>query len=345
MTSHWTRKITLILTLGLILTLFGFEPVLARRDSTTGFDNRAQIIPPPNEQTQRAHDASPEAPRYAPGRMLVRLQPEAGRLLQRRLQSEGPTTQTGVASVDTLGRRYQIQQIAPLFQGVESLATQAALGDIYQLSFPADTDIAHAAAKYAADPAIAWAEPDYLAYAAETTPNDPLLPGQWGLDKIEASTAWDVVTGTETVVIAVVDSGIDTTHPDLVANLWNNPGEIPDNGVDDDNNGYIDDVQGWNFVSGSNDIFDGNGHGTQVAGVLAAVTDNGQGIAGVCWNCRVMPVKVMAVSGVSNYSDIALGVEYAADKGAHVINLSLGGYAYSNALQEAITYAVDKGVF
>ncbi len=347
MTSHWTRKITLILTLGLMLTLLGFEPVLARRDSTAGFENRAQIIPPPNEQTQRADDASPEAPSYAPGRMLVRLQPEAGRLLQRRLKSEGATMQMGVASVDALGRRYQIQQIAPLFQGEERLAAQAALGDIYQLSFPADTDIAQAAATYAADPAIAWAEPDYLAYAAETAPNDPLLPGQWGLDKIEASTAWGVITGTQPgvlpTIIAVIDSGIDLTHPDLQANLWINAGEIPGNGIDDDNNEYIDDVQGWNFVNSTNNVYDGNGHGTQVAGVAAAVTNNTLGIAGVCWNCKIMPVRVMADSGVSNYSDIALGIEYAADKGAHVINLSLGGYAYSNALLEAITYAVDKG--
>jgi serine protease len=141
----------------------------------------------------------------------------------------------------------------------------------------------------------------------------------------------------------VVDSGIDVSHPDLTSNLWVNPGEIPGNGLDDDNNGYVDDVQGWNFVSGSNDVYDGNGHGTQVAGIIAAATNNGLGMAGLCWTCRILPVRVMADSGAANYSDIAAGVAYAAAKGASIINLSLGGYADSRTLRDAISAAAARG--
>ena len=118
----------------------------------------------------------------------------------------------------------------------------------------------------------------------------------------------------------------------------------PGNGADDDGNGLIDDINGWNFVGGSNDVADDNGHGTQVAGIAGAATNNGQGIAGVCWNCRLMPVKVMQASGAVNYSDIAAGVAYAAAKGAHVINLSLGGYADSATLRTAIETAASTAV-
>ena len=168
---------------------------------------------------------------------------------------------------------------------------------------------------FASDPTVEWAEPDYIARAA-SVPDDPLLPGQWGLAKVNATAAWNVVTGTQSVVIAVLDSGIDKTHIDLSGKLWVNPGEIAGNGIDDDNNGYVDDVNGWDFVNNDNDPSDDNGHGTQVAGIAAAETNNAAGMAGMCWNCKIMPVKVMQGSGVANYSDITAGVLYAAQKGA-----------------------------
>ncbi len=114
------------------------------------------------------------------------------------------------------------------------------------------------------------------------------------------------------------------------------------NGLDDDNNGFVDDVKGWDFVNDDNNPADDNGHGTQVAGIAAAAADNSAGIAGMCWNCRIMPVKVMQVSGVANYSDVADGVLYAAKKGAKVINISLGGYGNSSALLSAIRTAVNE---
>ncbi len=171
--------------------------------------------------------------------------------------------------------------------------------------------------------------------------NDPLYGNQWGLAKINIEGAWANTRGDPTIIIAVIDSGIDLTHPDLQNQLWTNPGEIADNGIDDDNNGLVDDVNGWNFVASSNNISDDNGHGTLVSGVAAAIAGNGQGIAGVCPQCRIMPVKVMQASGAANYSDIAAGVLYAAQKGAKIINLSLGGYANSNTLRNAIDTAVN----
>ncbi len=219
------------------------------------------------------------------------------------------------------------------------------LSQIYILQLVTGSDIPSIAKSLSVDSRVVWAEPDYLARPAgntQATPNDPLFASQWGLTIINAEDAWDVNTGNSTVVIAMLDSGIQLDHPDLADKMWVNPGEIPSNGIDDDNNGYIDDVQGWNFVSDNNDPGDDNGHGTQVAGAAAAATDNATGIAGTCWGCRLMPVKVMSAGGVANYSDIAAGTLYAAVKGADVINISLGGYSNSHALEEAVQAAVNS---
>ncbi len=257
---------------------------------------------------------------------------------------EAPTGRLAYASPTALARALMAQGVTTaqtLFRAALGMPNTIGLERIYRLELATNADVNKAVAALGTDPNIEWAEPDYIAHAV-AIPDDPLYAEQWGLTKIATPAAWDIVTGTQTVIIAIIDSGIDLTHPDLQANLWINPGEIPGNGIDDDNNGYVDDVRGWNFVNGTNNVYDGNGHGSQVAGVAAAVTNNSLGIAGVCWNCKIMPVRVMADSGISNYSDIALGVRYAADKGAKVINLSLGGYSYSNALRDAIDYAVNE---
>ncbi len=324
MRTRWSVPIILI---GLVLIL-----------GWAGLSNEPIAASPPAgglSSPATAETGRPGGPPFAPGRLIVKfrdgVQPTVGKLALRG-RAHSP--------LDDLLIAQQVRSVERLFR-VD--ANRTGLDRIYLLRLEADGDVLQAAAALAADPRVEWAEPDYLARPVDTTPNDPHFSEQWGLTQIEAPAAWDVVTGTQTVVIAIVDSGIQEDHPDLDDHLWVNPGEIAGNGVDDDNNGYVDDVHGWNFVADSNDIADGNGHGTQVAGVAAAESDNGLGIAGVCWNCRIMPVKVMADSGVANYSDIAEGVRYAADKGAQVINLSLGGYANSNALREAVAYAADKG--
>lgn len=171
----------------------------------------------------------------------------------------------------------------------------------------------------------------------------PALGGVfWGIDRVEATTAWAAgITGAG-VTVAVVDSGVDTTHPDLDANIWRNAGEIAGNGIDDDGNGFIDDISGWDFVQNDNTPTDPNGHGTHVAGTIAA-ENNGTGQTGVAYGARIMPVRVLDASGSGSITGVANGIRYAADNGAGVINLSLGGATGSLELLQAIRYATGLG--
>jgi subtilisin family serine protease/PKD repeat protein len=220
-------------------------------------------------------------------------------------------------------------------------------------------DLEAVVAALRADRSVEWAEVDRVVSVA-LLPNDPFYSsagtwGQayddlWGLKKIGAGTAWDTTTGAGTVV-AVVDTGLDFTHPDLAANAWTNDDEIPGNGVDDDGNGYVDDVRGWDFVGAThlaptpdNDPTDGNGHGTHVAGTVAAVGNNGVGVVGVAWGARVMAVKGLDDGGTGYSSLLASAIRYAADNGADVINNSWGAQGDSAVVADAIEYAASLGV-
>jgi hypothetical protein len=200
--------------------------------------------------------------------------------------------------------------------------------------------------RYRNSPDVEYVEPN-IQYHLYTTPNDPKFSLQWGLTKIGAPRAWDAQTGNSSVTIAIIDSGVDYTHPDLAANMWINSGEVVSNGLDDDNNGYIDDIRGWNFFNNNNDPMDDNGHGTHVAGVAAAVGNNGIGIAGVSWQAKIMALKICGASGFCSLDSAASAVLYAVNKGAKVINNSYGGLGEnfrSMALEDAIKYAYSNGV-
>ena len=172
--------------------------------------------------------------------------------------------------------------------------------------------------------------------------NVPNLGGNsWSLDLVNAPEVWAQGFRGEGVVVAVVDSGVDYTHPDLDANIWVNSGEVAGNGIDDDGNGYIDDVRGWDFVNNDNTPLDLNGHGTHVAGTIAA-ENNGTGSIGVAYNARIMPVRVLDADGSGTWGGVAAGIRYAANNGARVINLSLGG-GYSNEVASAVQYAAERG--
>ncbi len=193
-------------------------------------------------------------------------------------------------------------------------------------------------------------------------PNDSLYSLQWhhtgAIASVNTPTGWDTTTGSNAIVVAVVDSGVDTNHPDLDDNIWLNTDEIASNGIDDDHNGFVDDVHGFDFTNDTNDpspspdgidedgdteIDGGVLHGTHVAGIIGEEGNNGIGGAGVMWDVQLMPVQVLDDEGAGYDSDIAQGIRYAADNGANIINLSLGGYGSTSVLSEAIAYAEGKG--
>ena len=192
---------------------------------------------------------------------------------------------------------------------------------------------------------VLYAEPDrYI--GIDSVPNDPLYPNMWGLldgPGVHASLAWDETTGAGAVV-AVVDSGVELDHPDLTANIWSNPSETP-NGVDDDDNGFIDDVHGWDFNGGDADPSDENGHGTHVAGTIGAVGNNGIGVVGVAYSSKLMPVRVIGSNGLGSISHGIAGIEYAWRNGADVANLSWGfSGGVEQPLKDVIAAAAAGGM-
>lgn len=164
----------------------------------------------------------------------------------------------------------------------------------------------------------------------------------WGINQIQAPDAWSAGYTGKGVIVAVIDTGVDYVHSDLISNIWKNSGEIIGNGLDDDGNGYVDDGNGWDFVNSDGDAIDDHGHGTAVAGIIAGL-NNGFGVTGVACDAQIMPVKVLNSGGGGSDISIADGIYYAVNNGADVINLSLGG-GYSNRIAAALQYAVNSGV-
>ncbi|MDQ8183746.1 S8 family serine peptidase [Pelagicoccus sp. SDUM812005] len=194
------------------------------------------------------------------------------------------------------------------------------------------------------------AEPNYLFYAT-AIPDDPLYNTvqQWGLNNntdfdINAPEAWELRKDAPSRIIAIIDSGIRTSHEDLSANIWRNAGEIAGNGRDDDGNGFADDVHGYNFISHSKPPVDDNGHGTHVAGIAGASGNNGKGVAGVAWKVQLMALKGLNAEGVGPNSALASAIDYATQNGAHVINASWGSETQSDAIDAAIGRAKLKGI-
>jgi subtilisin family serine protease len=230
-------------------------------------------------------------------------------------------------------------------------AAHAAIGRWWHVKLAPGQSANQAMERLARHPLVEAVEPNYVVRAL-VTPNDPRFGELWGLQNIgqtggtndadvDAPEAWDTVTGSSSVVTAVIDTGVDYTHPDLAANMWTNPGEIPGNGIDDDGNGYVDDVHGYDFYHNDGDPFDDHGHGTHVAGTIAAVGDNGVGVVGVSWAARIMAVKFLGPDGSGLLSGAISAVLYAADMGARVMNNSWGGGGFSQALEDAITAALE----
>jgi len=203
------------------------------------------------------------------------------------------------------------------------------------------------------NPFIEYAEPNYI-LRADVIPNDPSYGDQWALNNtgqnggtpdadIDAPEAWDITTGDTNIVVGVIDTGIDYEHEDLEDNIWTNWNEIPNNGIDDDNNGYIDDIHGWDFINNDNDPMDDHGHGTHVAGIIGAASNNGVGVSGIAWDVRIMALKYLSQWGYGNTSDAISAIEYANSMGVEITNNSWGGGDYSQALYDIIAVADTSG--
>jgi subtilisin family serine protease len=196
---------------------------------------------------------------------------------------------------------------------------------------------------------IEYAEEDYIV-SVNATPDDERFIDLWGLVNssagvdIDADHAWDLVQGSRKVTVAVIDSGIDYNHRDLAANMWINRGEKPGNGIDDDRNGYVDDIFGIDTVNGDGDPMDDNRHGTHCAGTIGAVGNNGVGVAGVCWQVSLMALKFLSANGSGYSSDAIECIDYAIANGADVLSNSWGGDRYSHALSDAIGRAQSAGI-
>jgi len=206
------------------------------------------------------------------------------------------------------------------------------------------------------DPCIEYVEPNYIFELENTSitrssrnlkkqPNDPELAKLWGLQKIQAPQAWDIHTGNSDVIIAVIDTGVDYDHPDLKHNMWKNPGEIAGNRVDDDKNGFIDDIYGYDFANDKGEPMDDNSHGSHVAGIIAASGDNEKGIAGVNWSAKIMALKVTKSNRLTT-ADAISAIEYAKLMGAKIINASwhIDAKDHPKALYDAIQVAKDAGI-
>ncbi len=255
--------------------------------------------------------ARSRALRYAPGQVMVKFKPSLS-----------------AALLDATSRAY----------GLERLDRIPVL-DVYKFRVPDQVTVEEMVAALKENPDIEYAEPNYVAHIA-ATPNDPYFRYQYALsntgqqvgstgpsgtagDDIEAPGAWGETKGKAEVTIAIVDTGVDMLHPDLKAKIKSS---------------------GKDFVNGDDDATDDNGHGTMVAGIAAADTDNNVGIAGVAWNCKILPVKVIDAEGNGYYDQIVSGIRWAADNGAAAINMSIGGEETADMLRDAVKYAHDKGV-
>lgn len=225
---------------------------------------------------------------------------------------------------------------------------------LFRLTLKPNVSVAVAVSELEKRAGVALVQPDY-SISISRIANDPSNGSLWGLDNtgqssgtpgadIAAPEAWNTSTGTGRTIVAVIDTGIDYNHPDLKANIWRNSREIPGNGIDDDGNGYKDDIVGYDFANNDAYPMDDNGHGTHVAGTIGAVGNNGIGISGVNWNTQLMALKFLDGNGSGYLSSAVKAINYAVQNGAKVINLSFGGGGYDAAMALAISNAKAKGV-
>jgi hypothetical protein len=323
------------------------------------------------------NEAEQVEPEYAPGRLILKLKPEVNKALILG-EAYGKIT-TGLAKLDSLNFKYSVKSQEKLFKEFKkTILEQGEFSSIYILEVPEETDLIQMKSEYESLPEVEYAELDCKIELFEAL-DDSLSRYQWylhntgqgyiGINRIsgdyndtqvikygtvdadiDAKEAFEKNFETTLPLVGIIDTGVDTEHEDLKDNIWSNPGEIPDNGIDDDHNGFVDDLHGWDF-SGNKDTIvsqedsdpsDYYGHGTHCAGIVAGVRDNEIGIAGITSPCRIMAIKMFPNAF---FSVAAKAIIYAADMGCDVINMSWGSPFASKLIEEAIDYAISKGVF
>ena len=266
---------------------------------------------------------------------------------------------TSFVQFKAFSKKLGAASVSSVFPPTTPAGRHPLLNRIYLVRFPTISQLEQLKQKYAEHALVEDVEMNRLnRFCAETIPNDPRYNEQWNLKAMNLPKAWRIEQGKPNVVVAVVDSGIKKEHPEFRNQLWRNHGEIADNGIDDDGNGYIDDINGWDFSDAptlpghgdwkerDNEPDDETGHGTHVSGIIAAETNNGLGIAGIAWQCRLMPLRAGFRIGAGAFlqnDDVAAAIVYAADNGADVINLSLGDTVNAFLIQDAVDYAYNRG--
>ena len=325
--SHNTpflRLVSLIICYSLVSPFFALIPetsiVIAGTDAPIGPNKEKTSAP--RKATQTAQKA-----RWRDGELLVRFKPNV-----------------------------PAQDIDALLQtnGAQPIGQLRGQSGIERLHLPTGSDPETVATSLRSSLKVDFAEPNYLITADQTTPDDPRFSEQWALKNagnsggqfgsdINASQAWELTTGSKRTVIAVLDSGIDFTHPDLRNNEWNNSLEQKNN-HDDDSNGFTDDLHGWDFVINSEEITDKQGHGTAVAGIIAAQGNNATGTTGVMWQASLMSLRILDSTGTGDVAHAVEAINYAVNNGAQIINCSWGTHDGSLSLLEAINQASNRGV-
>ncbi len=324
-------------------------------------------------------DTTPQKPDYVPDEIIVKFRAPAVESVQRQMRDGAAPSDLQLS--DSLSRPPQsrrIRRIRPVFPGFDRfeqkierlqsterseltarqqhiLARRSrtpgrtrppALDRIFRIEVATEPgeSLQDVLSEYRNDPNVEYAELNHI-LRVRREPDDSRYAAQWALPKIAAPEAWDIYTGSAEVVVAVIDTGVDYNHRDLVRNMWINQTERDgQSGVDDDNNGYIDDIYGYNFVYNNADPMDDHGHGTHCAGIVAATTDNGMDIAGISWNARIMALKFMGSEGEGSTADVVGAFYYAVANGADVLSNSWGGDDSSELLEDTINFVHDQGV-